>query len=114
MDQVNWVEDAEYLETHSPALNLLYKEMYNNVYGKKLILLHDMETSNDQPDNLLRVLDDSPEKEWEEFFKYDLGDEQHTGYRKTQADGRLLIKIDEIYLGAGVSMPCPMYFLIMA
>lgn len=87
------------------------------------VFVHDPEISDDQPDEYLRVLDDSPEKVWVEFFKYapaysmettpegqGRAREYHRGFSKEQKDGATLIVLRESYPGA-TALP-PLYFLI--
>jgi hypothetical protein len=75
------------------------------------VLLHDPETSNDQEVGVKRVLDDSPEKDWFEFFKYTTPMENHRGFSKEQRDGSRLVLIEEAYHGHAHGVP-PLYFLI--
>jgi|TARA_R100001086_G_scaffold235057_1_gene157794 hypothetical protein len=107
MAKVNWVKDTEYYETQSTVLNAYFVELWNS---KKEIYIHDPETSNDQPDELLRVLDDSPKKDWVEFLRYKTSMENHRGFSKEQCDGSTLVVIREAYPGA-TELP-PLYLLI--
>ena len=107
MTNVNWVKDAEFLETHSTVLNTYFKELWNS--GKE-IFIHDPETSDDQPDEYLRVLDDAPDKNWYQFLKFHTSMENHRGFNKEQSDGATLIVINEAYPGA-TELP-PLYLLV--
>tara|TARA_R110000824_G_C14656064_1_gene617257 strand:+ start:120 stop:452 length:333 start_codon:yes stop_codon:yes gene_type:complete len=107
MTEVNWVKDAEYYETQSTVLNTYFKELWNS---KKEIYIHDPETSNDQSHELLRVLDDAPDKNWDEFLTYNTSMENHRGFSKEQCDGCTLVVIREAYPGA-TELP-PLYLLI--
>ena len=107
MENVNWVQNAEYHETQSVILNCVFKELFNT--GFKEIYIHDPEVSNDQPDEFLRILDDSP-GDWDEFLRYHTRTEFHLGYVKNQADGRKLFKLIEGYPGA-TQLP-PIYILV--
>ena len=109
MTEVNWVQDhIEYYETQSNILNTYFKELWNS--NKKEIYIHDPETSNDQSDELLRVLDDAPEKEWFEFLRYNTSMENHRGFSKEQRDGYTLVVIREAY-PAATELP-PLYLLV--
>ena len=107
MSNVNWVKSDEYHEVQSQVLLACYTELWNS---NKEILIHDPEVSNDQPDEYLRVLDDSSEIEWIEFFRYSTNEENHKGWRKEQKDGTTLMCIREAYPRA-TELP-PLYFLI--
>ena len=107
MEDVNWVEDMEYKETSSKILNAVFTQLYNS---HKVIYLHDPEVSDDQPDELKRPLDDSPDVPWVEVFKWQSGDEYHRGYQKKQADGYKLLKFIESY--PGVTLLPSLYMLI--
>ena len=63
------------------------------------VLLHDSEVSDDQEEGVKRVLDDSPSKDWVEFFKFQTASENHKGLSKKQEDGATLIVIHEAYPG---------------
>lgn len=93
MTNVNWVKDAEYRETQSKALNDFFAILWNSY---KEVLIHDTEVTDDQPDEYLRVLDDSPDVSWAEW-EHDVDDEYHVIARKKQKDGRVLIRVDESY-----------------
>ena len=104
---VNWVLDMEYKETSSAVLNEVFTQLYNS---HRVIHLYDPEVSDDQPDEFLRRLDDSPDLIWTKFFIWQTGDEYHTGYQKEQTDGRTLLKFKESY--PGVTELPPLYMLI--
>ena len=87
------------------------------------VFFYDPEISDDQTEEYKRVLDDSPEKDWVEFFKYapaysmettpegkGCPQEYHRGFSKEQKNGGTLILLRESYPGA-TEMP-PIYFLI--
>ena len=106
MTNVNWVKDAEYRETESKALNEFFTTIWNS-YGD--VFIHDTEVTDDQPDEYLRVLDDSPNVSWVEW-EHDVNDEYHVIARKKQKDGRVLIRVDESY-NDSTTLP-PLYLLI--
>ena len=107
MTNVNWVKDAEYRETLSAMLNTYFVDLWDSGYE---IHIHDPEVSDDQPDEYLRVLDDSPSKDWVEFFRFQTASENHKGFSKKQEDGATLIVINEAYPGA-TELP-PLYLLV--
>ena len=106
MTNVNWVKDAEYRETQSKVLNEFFTIIWNS-YGE--VFIHDTEVTDDQPDEYLRVLDDSPDVRWVEW-EHDVNDEFHVIARKTQKDGGVLIKVDESY-DDSTALP-PLYLLV--
>ena len=106
MTNVNWVKDAEYRETQSKVLNEFFTIIWNS-YDE--IFIHDTEITDDQPDEYLRVLDDSPDVRWVEW-EHDVNDEFHVIARKTQKDGGVLIKVDESY-DDSPALP-PLYLLV--
>ena len=106
MTNVNWVKDAEYRETESKALNEFFTTIWNS-YGE--VFIHDTEVSDDQPDEYLRVLDDSPNVSWVEW-EHDVNDEYHVIATKKQKDGGVLIKVDESYKDS-TALP-PLYLLV--
>ena len=108
MTNVNWVKDDEYHETQSTVLNAYFTELWN---CEKEIYIHDPETSDDQSDELLRVLDDSPQKDWYEFLKFHTSMENHRGFSKEQRDGCTLVLLREAYPGA-TELPA-LYLLIL-
>ena len=79
-------------------------------YPAHQVLLHDPEVSDDQEEGVKRVLDDSPSKDWVEFFKFQTASENHKGFSKKQEDGATLIVINEAYPGA-TELP-PLYLLV--
>jgi hypothetical protein len=105
MTNVNWVKDAEYRETQSKVLNEVFTTIWNS-YGE--VFIHDTEVTDDQPDEYLRVLDDSPDVSWVEW-EHDVNDEYHVIARKKQKDGGVLIKVDESYKAVGLP---PLYLLV--
>ena len=107
---VNCVKDAEYHETSSAILNTVFTQLFN--VENKEVYIHDPEVSNDQPDELIRVLDDSPDREWHEFLVYHTRDECHRGHVKTQKchKGCMLYKVVEGYPDA-TQLP-PLYLLV--
>jgi hypothetical protein len=107
MTNVNWVKDAEYRETQSKVLNEFFTTIWNS-YGE--VFIHDTEITDDQPDEYLRVLDDSPDVRWVEW-EHDVNDEFHVIARKTQKDGGVLIKVDESYDDSTFALP-PLYLLV--
>jgi hypothetical protein len=108
MADVNWVKDADYYETQSAVLNSYFTKLWNS--GKKEIYIYDPEVSDDQPDEYLRVLDDAPDKLWDEYFEYTSRDEYHRVARKEQKDGAMLLIVRECY--PGVTELPPLYLLI--
>ena len=106
MTNVNWVKDAEYRETQSKVLNGFFTTIWNS-YDE--VFIHDTEITDDQPDEYLRVLDDSPDVSWVEW-EHDVDDEYHVIARKKQKDGGVLIKVDESYKDS-TALP-PLYLLV--
>jgi len=107
MTKVNWVENDEYHEVQSETLLAYFTQVWNS--GKK-VLIHDPEVSDDQPEEHLRVLDDSPENDWVEFLKFTTAEENHKGFSKHQKDGSQLVVIHEAY--PGVTELPPLYLLL--
>ena len=112
MEQVNWESDIKSwgdglgnAHSESPIVNAVIAELATGrtLYGEfpaDLVLLYDSEVSDDQEIGVKRVLDDSPEKDWVEFFRYASVAENHKGFSKKQQDGATLILIKEAYPGA--------------
>ena len=108
MTNVNWVKDAEYKETESTVLNEFFVRLWNSDAAS--IHLYDPEVSDDQPDEYLRVLDDSLDAVWDEFFEHSTPDEYHRIARKKQKDGTTLLIVRENY--PGVTELPPLYLLV--
>jgi hypothetical protein len=109
MDTVNWEKwDSVWnVDSDSPIIRHFLDEVHNS--DAKEIHYHDPEVSNDQQNELLRVLDDSP-GDWDQFLLYRTHTEFHMGYEKNQKDGRKLFKLIEGYPGA-TQLP-PLYILM--
>ena len=122
MEQVNWESDIKSwgdglgnAHSDSAIVNTVIAEVAEgrSLYGKfpaDKVLLYDSEVSDDQETGVKRVLDDSPEKEWVEFFRYATIGENHKGFSKKQKDGSILIQINESY--PGVTQLPLLYLLI--
>jgi hypothetical protein len=108
MTTVNWVTNDDYRETQSEVLNAYFGNLWNS--GKKEIYIHDPEVSDDQVVEYLRVLDDTPDTAWDEFFEHASSDEYHRIARKKQKDGATLLIVRENY--PGVTELPPLYLLV--
>jgi hypothetical protein len=94
--RVNWVKDIEYREPVSAVLNAYFTELRNS--GKE-IYFYDALVSDNQPDEYLRELDDSPGTDLFWFLKFYTASENIMGFSKKQKDGATLICISESYPG---------------
>ncbi len=116
MPTVNWLDSSRYMEDNQLGFDELFTEQYYLVEFLKeatqkynQIWYHDPEVSDDQPTEHLRVLDDSPDTSWDEFFEHTSPDEHHRVARKEQEDGATLFVVRESY--PGVTALPPVYLL---
>ena len=122
MEQVNWELDvtswgdglgnvhSESLVVNAVIAELATGRSVNGDYPAHQVVYHDSEVSNDQEEGVKRVLDDSPNKDWVEFFRFQTATENHKAFSKKQKDGATLIVINEAYPGA-TELP-PLYLLV--
>ena len=118
MAKVNWIKDEKtdpYYKTQSDVLNAFFRRVQ---LGAKEIYIHNSEWEESQDDKYLRVLDDTPDNLWEEFFEHASSEEYHRIARKEQKDGTTLLRLFESYpvfdqqQNPEISTLPPLYFLI--
>ena len=94
---VNWVKPnlPHQTDTESFVLDEFFVRLWN--CGYKEVYIHDPEVSRELADGYLRVLDDSLDAVWDEFFEHSTPDEYHRIARKKQKDCTTLLIVREAY-----------------
>lgn len=119
MDKVNWIKNEKtdpYYFSESDVLTAFFAYLWNT--GAKEIYIHNSQWEESQDDKYLRVLDDTPDNLWDEFFEHASSEEYHRIARKEQKDGTTLLRLFESYpvfdqqQNPKISTLSPLYFLI--